>query len=57
MLLFCFFSNSWDHLIMTIGSTITMFKMDEVISSLLSEEMQRKTYEIAKEALAVCGRS
>lgn len=56
MLLLCSFSNSWDHLVMAIGSSTSTFKMDEVVASLLFEEMQKKSFEMAKEALAVCGR-
>lgn len=31
--------NSWDHLVMDIGRTTSTFKIDEVVSSLLSKEM------------------
>ena len=42
---------------MALGNTLVTFKMDDVVSSLLSEEMQRKASVLKKEALAVCGRS
>ena len=37
MTLLCSLPNSWDHLVMVIGSTFFTFKMDDVVSSLLSE--------------------
>lgn len=49
--------DSWGHLMMAIRSTTTKFKMGEVVAALLSEEMQRKSSEAAKEALIVQGRS
>jgi hypothetical protein len=41
---FFFFPNSWDILVVTIGST-TQFtlKYDDVVASLLSEEMRQKS--------------
>ena len=42
---------------MYIGSTTTTFKLEDVVSSLLSEEMQRKSFEMAKEALVAHGRT
>lgn len=39
MLLLCYLLESWDHLIMAIGSTTTNFKMDDMIAPLLFEEM------------------
>lgn len=39
MLLLSSLPDLWDHLVMAIGSTTTKFKMDEVVSALLSEEM------------------
>lgn len=56
MLMLCCLPNSRDHLMMAIESTTAKFKMVEVVPSLLSEEMQRKSPEMAKEALATCGR-
>jgi hypothetical protein len=42
-----FFSlpDSWDSLVVAIGSNTTSLKFDEVVSSLLSEEMRRKNME------------
>ena len=45
MLLWCLLPDSWDHLVMAIGSTTTQLKMDEVVIARLSEEMQRKSSE------------
>lgn len=56
MLLLCSFLDSWDHLVMAIGSTTSTFKMEDVVASLLSEEMRRKSSEMEKEALVVRGR-
>ncbi|WP_424677707.1 hypothetical protein [Enterobacter hormaechei] len=53
----CSLPDSWDHLVMALGSTLVTFKMDDVVSSLLSEEMRRKASVSEKEALAVRGRS
>jgi hypothetical protein len=39
----CSFPNSWDSLVVAIGSNATTLKFDDVVSSLLSEEMRRKT--------------
>ena len=41
---------------MAIRSTIAKFKMDEVVDALLSEEIGRKSFEVAKEALIAQGR-
>ena len=38
MTLLCSLLDSWDHLVMVLGSTLVTFKMDDVVSSLLSEE-------------------
>ena len=51
MLLLCSLLDSWDHLVMAIGSTTTQLKMDEVVATHLSEEIQRKSSKVAKEAL------
>jgi len=41
---------------MAIGSITTTFKMEDVVASLVLEEMRRKSFEMAKEALVVQGR-
>lgn len=51
MLVLCSLPDSCDHLVMAVGSTTTTFKMEDVVASLLSEEMRRKPFEMAKEAL------
>ena len=53
----CSLPNSWDHILMALGSTIITFRMDDVVSSLLSKETWRKSSDSAKEALFVHGRS
>lgn len=57
MTLLCFFLYLWDHLVMALKSTLVTFRMDDVVSSLLSEETQRKSLDLAKEALAIHDRS
>ena len=57
MTLLCSLLDSWDHLVMVVGITIVTFRMDDVVSALLFKEMQRKSSDSSKEALAVCGRS
>ena len=55
MLMLCSLPDSWDHLVMAIGSTTTTFKLEDVVGLLLFEEMRRKSSKIAKEALVTCG--
>jgi hypothetical protein len=43
--LLCSLSDSWDSLVVAIGSNTTSLKFEEVVSSLLSEEMRRKNME------------
>ena len=43
--LLCSLLDSWDSLIVAIGSNTTSLKFEEVVSSLLSEEMRRKNME------------
>lgn len=57
MLLLCSLLDTWDHLVMAIWNTSTQFKMEDVVSSLLSKEAQRKSSKMAKEALVVRGKS
>ena len=57
MLLLCLLPDSWDHLVMAIGSTTIQLKMDEVVVAILSKEMWKKSSEVAKEALVVRNQS
>eukprot|EP00253_Pinus_taeda_P026385 PITA_26385 len=43
--LFCSLPNSWDSLVIAIGSNATALKFDEIVSSLLMEEMRWKNME------------
>jgi hypothetical protein len=43
--LLCYFPNSWDSLVMAIGSNTTTLTLKDVVASLLSEEMRRKNME------------
>ena len=49
--------NSWDSLVMDIGSNFFALKIEYGVGSLLSEEMRRKVSISAKEALNFHGRS
>lgn len=55
-ILLCSLPNSWDSLVMAIGSTAVVLKMEDIVGSLLSEEMRRKVSPNAKENLSVRGR-
>jgi hypothetical protein len=44
--LLCSLPDSWDNLVVSIGSNATTLKFDGFISSLLLEEMRRKTMDI-----------
>ena len=55
-ILLCSLPNSWDNLVMAIGSTSVVLKMEDFVGSLLSKEMRRKVSLNAKEALSVQGR-
>ena len=57
MLMLCSLPDSWDHLVMAIRSITTTFKLKDVVGSLLFEHMQRKSSEMAKEALVARGRT
>jgi hypothetical protein len=55
--LLCYFLDSWDSLVMFIGSNTTTLALEDVVASLLSEEMRRKNMEgLTKDALVVRGR-
>jgi hypothetical protein len=45
IILLCSLPDSWDSLVVAIGSNTTSLKFDEVVSSLLLEEMRRKNME------------
>jgi hypothetical protein len=56
--LLCSLPYSWDSLVVAIGSNTTSLKFEEVVSSLLSEEMRRKNMEgHSTDALFARGRS
>ena len=41
----CVLPNSWDSLVIGIGSNSTALEFDEIVSSLLSEEVRHKNME------------
>jgi hypothetical protein len=43
--LLCSLLDSWDSMVVSLGSNTTALKFDEVVSSLLSEEMRWKNME------------
>ena len=54
--LLCLLADSWDNLVMDIGSNNTTLKINDVVARLLLEEMRRKTMEgTTPEALSVRG--
>ena len=56
--LMCSLTYSWDNLVMDIGSNNTTLKINDVVATLLSEEMRRKTMDgSTPEALSLRGRS
>jgi hypothetical protein len=55
--LLCSLLDSWDNLVMVIRSNTTTLVLEDVVSSLLSEEMRRKNMEgSTKDDLTVRGR-
>jgi hypothetical protein len=56
IILLCSFLDSWDSLVMAIGSNLTTLMLEDVVASLLSEEMRWKNMEgLTKDALMVRG--
>jgi hypothetical protein len=56
--LLCSFPDSWDNLVVDIGSNSTTLALEDMVASLLSEEMRRKNMKgSTKYALVVRGRS
>jgi len=56
--LLCSLPNSWDSLVIAIGSNAIALQFDEIVSSLLTEEMRWKNMESQNgDALSVRGRS
>ena len=56
--LLCSLPNSWDSLVIAIGSNATALQFDEIVSALLKEEMRQKNMESQNgDALSVRGRS
>jgi len=54
----CSLPDSWDSLVVAIGSNVTTLQFDEIVSSLLAEEMRRKNMEGENgDALSVRGQS
>eukprot|EP00253_Pinus_taeda_P008310 PITA_08310 len=43
--LWCFLPDSWDSLVIAIGSNATALQFDEIVSSLLMEDMRQKNME------------
>eukprot|EP00253_Pinus_taeda_P014378 PITA_14378 len=56
--LVCSLPDSWDSLVIAIGSNATALQFDEIVSALLTEEMRQKNMDNQKgDALSVRGRS
>ena len=56
--LLCSLPDSWDSLVVAIGSNATALQFDEIVSSLLRDEMRMKNMESQNgDALSVRGRS
>ena len=54
----CYLPDSWDNLVIAIGSNATALQFDEIVSALLTEEMRWKNMDIQNgDALSVRGRS
>ena len=56
--LLCSLPDSWDSLVIAIGSNATALQFDEIVSILLTEEMRRKNMESQNgDALSIRGQS
>ena len=56
--LLCSLTDSWDGLVIAIGSNTTTLNFDDIVSTLLSEEMRRRNMEDQNgDALSLQGRS
>ena len=56
--LLCSLPDSWDSLVIAIGSSATTLQFDEIVSALLTKEMRRKNMESQNgDSLSVRGRS
>jgi hypothetical protein len=55
--LLCYLPDSWDSLVVAIGSNTISLNFDEVVSSLLSEEMRRKNMEGQDHRRIICKRT
>ena len=55
-ILLCSLPDSWDSLVMAIGSTSAVLKIEDVVGSFIFEEMRRKVSISAKEDLNFCER-
>jgi hypothetical protein len=53
MTLLCSFLDSWENLVMTIGRIVKALVLDDVLVSLLLEEVRKKSYESTNPALVV----
>jgi hypothetical protein len=57
IILLCYFHDSWDNLVMDIGSNLTTLMLEDVVFYLLSEGMRYKNMKgLTKYALMVRGR-
>ena len=58
IVLLCSLLDSWDSLVVAIGSNTTTLKFDEIVSALLLEEMRWKNMESQNgDVVSICGRN